>query len=128
SALVATLCYAPQPFVTNTWQLGLLQAAGGFAAGGLVPALAALMNLWAPSGNQGAIYGLDTSVNAAARSIAPMIGAAIAVWFGLHGVFGATAIVYLVIVMMTLYVVRKVSVQRGQAVALGLAVKGAGDD
>lgn len=128
SALVATLCYVPQPFVTNTWQLGLLQAAGGFAAGGLVPALAALMNLWAPSGNQGAIYGLDTSVNAAARSVAPMIGAAIAVWFGQRGVFGATAIVYLVIVMMTLQVVRQVSARRGEAAALGLAVKGAGDD
>lgn len=128
SALVAALCYLPQPFVTNVWQLGVLQALGGFAAGGLVPALAALMNLWAPSGNQGAVYGLDTSVNAAARSVAPMIGAAIAVWVGMRGVFGATAVVYLLIVLMTLHVVRQVSAQRGQAAALGLAIKGAGDD
>lgn len=128
SAAVAALCYLPQPFVTNIWQLGLLQALGGFAAGGLVPALAALMNLWSPQGNQGATYGLDTSVNAAARSVAPMIGAAIAFWVGMRGVFGATAIVYVLIVTLTFQIVRQVSARRGYAAALGVAIKGAGDD
>lgn len=128
ASFLAALCYLPQPFVTNAWQLGMLQALGGFAAGGLVPALASLMNLWAPAGNQGATYGLDTSVNAAARSVAPMVGAAIAFWVGLRGVFGATAIVYLLIIVMTMQIVRQVSARRGQAAALGLVMKGAGDD
>ena len=75
-------------------QLVILQALQGFAAGGLIPSLSSLMNLWAPTGNQGAIYGLDTSVNAAARSLAPMLGAAATAWFGLRGVFGATTVVY----------------------------------
>ena len=107
AAFVAALLYVPQPFVTSVWQLVLLQALQGFAAGGLIPSLSSLMNLWAPGGNQGAIYGLDTSVNAAARSIAPMIGAAAAVWFGLRGVFGVTTIVYVAIVLLALHVLRQ---------------------
>jgi DHA1 family multidrug resistance protein-like MFS transporter len=107
AALAAALLYAPQPFVNNVWQLVILQMMQGFAAGGLIPSLSALMNLWAPTGNQGAIYGLDTSVNAAARAVAPMIGAAAAVWFGLRGVFGATTLVYVTIVLLALNVLRK---------------------
>jgi DHA1 family multidrug resistance protein-like MFS transporter len=128
AALMAALLYLPQYFVTSAWQLALLQALTGFAAGGLVPALAALMNLWAPAGNQGATYALDTSVNAAARSVAPMIGAAVVFWVGLRGVFGASAVVYGVIVLLTIHVVRQVRADRGQAAALGLVLKGAGDD
>jgi DHA1 family multidrug resistance protein-like MFS transporter len=107
SAGVAALLYAPQPFVTHVWQLVVLQALQGFAAGGLIPSLSSLMNLWAPAGSQGAIYGMDTSVNAGARSLAPMVGAAVAVWFGLRGVFGATTFVYLGIVLLALYVLRR---------------------
>ncbi len=106
AALAAALLYAPQPFVQHVWQLVALQGLQGFAAGGLIPSLSALMNLWAPIGKQGAVYGLDTSVNAGARSISPMLGAAIAVWFGLRGVFGATALVYLAIGLLALQVVR----------------------
>ncbi len=107
AASIAALLYIPQPFVTNVWQLVVLQALQGFATGGLIPSLSALMNLWSPGGNQGATYGLDTSVTAAARSLAPMIGAAAAIWFGLRGVFGMAAVVYLSIVMLTLYVLHK---------------------
>jgi len=107
AAACAALLALPQVLVTSVWQLMILQALQGFAAGGLIPTLSALMNLWGPEGNQGAIYGLDTSVNAAARSVAPMIGAGVAVWFGLRGVFGATAVVYMGIVLLTLHVLRK---------------------
>lgn len=64
------------------------------------------MNLWAPGGNQGAVYGLDTSVNAAARSLAPMVGATATIWFGLRGVFGATTLVYVGIVLVGVFVLR----------------------
>jgi DHA1 family multidrug resistance protein-like MFS transporter len=127
AAFAAALLYLPQPFVHSAWQLALLQALVGFAAGGLVPALAALLNLWAPGGHQGATYGLDTSVMAAGRSVAPMIGATIAFWIGIRGVFAASAFVYLIIVVIAMQVVRQVRASRGQAAALGLALKGAGD-
>jgi DHA1 family multidrug resistance protein-like MFS transporter len=128
TAAVAALLYIPQPFVTSAWQLAIFQALGGFAAGGLIPALAALMNLWSPAGSQGATYGLDTSVNAAARSVAPMIGAALAAWLGMRAVFGGTAVVYLAIVVLALHVIRGVTRVRGRKAALGLALDGAGDD
>jgi DHA1 family multidrug resistance protein-like MFS transporter len=107
SAAIAAILYMPQPFVTAVWQLVILQALQGIAAGGLIPSLSSLMNLWAPAGYQGAIYGLDTSVNAGARSLAPMVAAAIAMGFGLRGVFGATALVYTVTVLLGLLVLRR---------------------
>ncbi len=120
AALATVLFYAPQPFVTAAWQLALLQALGGFAAGGLVPSIASLMNLWTPPGNQGATYGLENSVNASARIFSPMIGAAIAVWFGMRGVFGAAAVIYMAIAVLALIVV-KAAAGRGQAGVRGLA-------
>jgi MFS transporter, DHA1 family, multidrug resistance protein len=97
AAMLAALLYLPQAFVTTAWQLAILQALSGFAVGGLMPATAALMNLWAPVGNQGATYGLDNSVQAAARAVAPMLGATIALWLGMRGVFAGAALVYVVI-------------------------------
>ena len=97
AAMMAALLYLPQAFVTTAWQLAILQGLSGLAVGGLMPATAALMNLWAPVGNQGATYGLDNSIQAAARAVAPMLGAAIALWLGMRGVFAGAALVYVVI-------------------------------
>jgi len=104
SAAASVVLFLPQPFVTTTWQLVVLQALSGFAVGGMIPSVAALMNLWAPSGNQGATYGLDTSVNAAARSISPMLAAGVAYWIGLRGVFGMTALVYAAVMLTAIHV------------------------
>ncbi|MBP7961646.1 MAG: MFS transporter [Caldilineaceae bacterium] len=117
AALLAILFYLPQPFVTAAWQLVLLQGLSGFATGGLIPALAALMNLWAPQGNQGATFGVENSVNASARSIAPMIGAAVAVWFGQRGVFAAATVSYVAVAVIAVWVWRteRVGVRVGVA-------------
>ncbi len=88
------LVYVPQPFVTAAWQLVLLQALTGFADGGILPAIAALMNLKIPAGYQGATYGLSASVNSAARCLAPMLGAGFAIGFGIRSVFGLAAVIY----------------------------------
>lgn len=124
SSLVAALLYVPQPFVTAAWQLIALQALVGFAAGGLVPALAALMNLWSPPGSQGATYGVDTSVNSAARAVAPLIGAMVASWIGLRGVFGGTIVVYVLCVALGLAIARS---PRGAQAALDPALRTSGD-
>jgi len=99
SAVAAALLYLPQALVTSAWQLLALQALSGFAVGGMMPATAALMNLWAPAGNQGATYGLDNSVQVSARTIAPMVGAAIAVSFGMRGVYAGASVIYIVIAL-----------------------------
>jgi DHA1 family multidrug resistance protein-like MFS transporter len=94
SVLAAIGFYLPQPFVTAPWQLVMLQALTGLANGGMIPAVAALMNLQDSTGSQGAVYGLNASITAAGRSLAPMLGASMAIWLGLRSVFLAAACIY----------------------------------
>jgi DHA1 family multidrug resistance protein-like MFS transporter len=113
SAVAAALLYIPQALVTAAWQLIILQALSGIAVGGLLPATASLMNLWAPAGNQGATYGLDNSIQASARAVAPMAGAAIALWFGMRGVYGSAAVVYVIIAFVAWRVVNAAAQRQG---------------
>jgi len=100
------LAYVPQPFVTDAWQLVLLQAVTGFADGGILPSIGAMMNLQIPSGYQGATYGISSSVNSAGRCLAPMLGAAFAVSFGLRSVFGLAVVIYGMATLFALYIKR----------------------
>jgi MFS transporter, DHA1 family, multidrug resistance protein len=126
SAVAAALLYLPQAWVTAAWQLIVLQALSGIAVGGLLPATASLMNLWAPAGNQGATYGLDNSIQASARAVAPMAGAGIALWFGMRGVYGSAALVYVIIAIVAWRVVNAAA-QRQQESKLPLPSASPGD-
>lgn len=112
SALGAVLFYLPQPFVTAPWQLIILQGVTGFAIGGLLSPMAALMNLWTPPNTQGATYALDNSVAAAGRSLSPMIAVGVATWVGVRGVFGITALVYVVIAAQVLWMAQSMRERR----------------
>jgi DHA1 family multidrug resistance protein-like MFS transporter len=106
-SVLASVCfYLPQAFVNRTWQLILLQALSGFAIGGMIPSVNALMNLHAPLGNQGATYGLNASITAAGRSVAPLLGASFSMWFGMRSVFILSAAVYGLAALVVLYVHR----------------------
>ncbi len=107
SSILAAVLYIPQAFVTEAWHLAVLQGLSGIAVGGLIPSVAALMNLWAPGGSQGATYGLDNSVQASARVVAPMAAAALAALIGYHAVFFGAAVVYGVAVIVAWVVVTK---------------------
>jgi DHA1 family multidrug resistance protein-like MFS transporter len=91
----AALFYAPQFFVSEGWQLLVLQALTGAATGGMGPAISALLARYTPEGEEGVVYGLDNSVAAAARAAAPLVGAALAVWLGVAGIFVVVALVLL---------------------------------
>jgi len=93
-AIGAVLLYIPQAFVDGVWQLILLQGMAGFALGGLVSAPSALMAQYTQPGEEGAVYGLDNSVVAGSRAVAPMVGSTIALAFGLRGTFIASAILF----------------------------------
>ena len=60
--------------------------------GGVIPAISALLADYTDKGEAGAVYGLENSINAAARAVAPLIGSVVAVWFGLRSTFIATGI------------------------------------
>lgn len=90
SLLLSGLCYFPQALVSAGWQLLALQFVGGIAVGGTIPALGALLARYTPPGAEGAVYGLDNSITAGARALAPLLGAAVAEWLGLRSIFLVT--------------------------------------
>jgi DHA1 family multidrug resistance protein-like MFS transporter len=83
SGLAAALLYLPQAFVPNTTWLMLWQLLTGFAIGGTLSTLTALLVRFSPPGREGMIVGLDSSVAALANTIGPMVGAAAAAMLGL---------------------------------------------
>ena len=94
-SVIASICiYLLQAFVNAAWQLILLQALSGFAIGGVIPSISAQINLHTPMGNQGATYGVNASITAAGRGLAPMLGAIFAMWFGMRSVLVLSAVVY----------------------------------
>lgn len=93
SLAVAGLLFLPMTGVQAGWQILVLQALVGVAAGGIVPSISALQARFTRHGLEGAVYGLDNSIGSGARSLAPMIGSGIAVWWNLRGAFPMTAII-----------------------------------
>lgn len=96
SAFAAAALYLPQSLVTAGWQLLILQALVGVALGGIIPTISALLARYSRPGEEGAVYGLDNSINAGSRAAAPLLGAAVGFWFGLRATFVATALLFLV--------------------------------
>lgn len=100
---LAALFYLPQSLVTAGWQLLGLQALVGLALGGVSPILSSLLASYTNPAEAGAVYGLDNSVNAGSRTIAPTLGAAVAVAYGLRVTFVATGLLFLVALMLALW-------------------------
>jgi DHA1 family multidrug resistance protein-like MFS transporter len=95
STFAAALLYFPQSLVTEGWQLLLLFAAVGVAMGGIIPGISAMLSGFTSPGKEGAVYGLDNSIQAGARSIAPLLGSGVALLFGFRGTFIATGLVFI---------------------------------
>jgi DHA1 family multidrug resistance protein-like MFS transporter len=102
-ALGTGLFYLPQSLVQNAWQLLLLQAACGAALGGTLPALSALLAGYTLPGEEGSVYGLDSSVISGSRALAPLLGAAVAYGFGLRATFLATGLLFIALALLALW-------------------------
>ena len=101
--LAGALLYLPQGLVTAGWQLLILQALAGLALGGVVPSISAMLARLTAPGHEGAVYGLDNSIVSGTRSIAPLVGSAVAAGLGLRAVFPViTALFILAAVLGTL--------------------------
>jgi DHA1 family multidrug resistance protein-like MFS transporter len=96
------LSFLLQGVVTSGWQFLALQVLAGIAHGGVVTGVSALLARYTACGEEGAVYGLDNSINSGARAVAPMVGVAIAMWLGLRAVFGAAALFYLAAALLAL--------------------------
>ncbi len=95
AAVGAGIFYVPISAVGNVWQFIALLTITGAAAGGIMPAISALLAAYTEPGEEGAVYGLESSIMSAARTVSPMIGAMLVAWFGLRSVYAATGIVFL---------------------------------
>lgn len=94
-ALLSGLAYFPQSLVQEAWELLALQAVFGLALGGTLPSTSALLAAYTAQGEEGSVYGLDSSVVSGSRAVAPLLGAAVAQGFGLRATFTATGILFL---------------------------------
>jgi len=88
--------YSLQGQVTAWWQLLVLQALVGVAMGGVIPLISALLANYVKAGGEGSVFGLDNSINAAGRSIAPLLGAAVATARGYPATFLSAGTIFLV--------------------------------
>jgi DHA1 family multidrug resistance protein-like MFS transporter len=81
--------------VITGWQLLSFQVLAGIAMGGIMPIISALLANFSISGEEGAVYGLDHSISAAGRAVAPMLGAALAAAFSIRATFVACGLIFL---------------------------------
>jgi DHA1 family multidrug resistance protein-like MFS transporter len=87
--------YALLGFVTQGWQLLGLQALIGIALGGVVPVTSAMLANYVTQGGEGSAFGLDNSINAGGRALAPLVGAAAAAAWGYPAAFLTTGLIFL---------------------------------
>ncbi len=94
SAGASCLVFLPQAFAGHVWQLLVLQAVAGITIGGVFPAMAALLSNVSAGGHPGAIFGMENSVRSVARVIAPVVGSALALAFGLRSAYLAASMAF----------------------------------
>lgn len=90
-AVAAGLFYLPQAFATDARWLIVWQFCSGFAVGGTIATLTALLAKLTPQGRAGVVFGLDSSAMAASNALGPLAGAAAAAAYGLRAPFFLTA-------------------------------------
>ncbi|GMR11069.1 MAG: MFS transporter [Anaerolineae bacterium] len=95
SMFMAGLLYLPQSLATEAWQLLILMALVGVAMGGVIPSISSLLARYSHEGSEGVVFGLDNSVRAGARAVSPLVGAAVALAFGLRATFLATGLIFI---------------------------------
>jgi len=99
-AIASGLLLLPQAFVTEAWQLIVLYALTGAATGGLVSSPSALLAQFTDPGEEGVVYGLDNSIVAGGRALAPLLGSGLALWLGYRGVFMVAALLPVALVIL----------------------------
>jgi DHA1 family multidrug resistance protein-like MFS transporter len=115
SGLMAALCYLPQAFAPNPIWLVFWQLLTGFAVGGTLSTLTALLVQFSPKGREGMIFGLDSSVAGLANAIGPMAGASIAAGLGLQAPFILSAAVLGIGTLVVILWVREKTRELGHA-------------
>jgi DHA1 family multidrug resistance protein-like MFS transporter len=123
SAVACAVFYVPMAYVTDVLQLVIVNVLIGFGTGGVLPAISAMLAHLTPRGSAGSVYGIDNSVAAASRAVAPIVAGAIVTLTSLPGetnyrtIFLVTAVLFLVTAVVAargLKPVREVDAARSQ--------------
>ncbi len=89
--LFAGITYAPQAFVTQSYQLYLLRFVHGLFLGGILPTLYTLTSLNAPKERRGGILGITRGGHLLGNICGPVVGGWLAASFGIRSPFLYTA-------------------------------------
>ena len=103
SLLAAGLVYLPMAVVRDPWQLALLQALMGVAAGGLIPSANALIAHLTPVERRGAIFGLTAAISAVGGVVGPLAGAVLATGLGFRATFVVSGALLLAVAAMVIW-------------------------
>jgi MFS transporter, DHA1 family, multidrug resistance protein len=106
SVVGAGLIYLPMSIVGVPWQLVVLQALFGVAAGGLIPAANAIVANSTPPERRGAIYGVTASAGSLGGFIGPLACAGITATLGFRATFAAVGLLLLLLAGALAYVRR----------------------
>jgi len=102
STFACALLYIPMAYVTGVWQLILVNVLIGFATGGVMPSISAMLAHLTPPSVAGSAYGIDNSVSSASNAVAPVVAGAIVTFTSLPGdtnyrtIFLVTAAIFFV--------------------------------
>ncbi len=92
-AVAAGIFFVPQAFVHDPRWLIIWQFCSGFAVGGTLATLTALLAKLTPEGRAGVVFGLDSSAMAVSNATGPLAGAAVAAAWGLRAPFLLTSLI-----------------------------------
>lgn len=93
----AGLLYLPMAAVTGAWQLIVLQAMFGIAAGGLIPSANAIVAEWTPRERRGVSYGITAAAGSVGGTFGPLAGSAMAASVGFRATFLGTGLILLAV-------------------------------
>lgn len=85
--VLAVICFIPQAFVTNIWQLVFLRFLYGIQVGGLIPCMTAYIRQIAPLSIQGEVLGYNQSFRFLGNVAGPVLGGLLSGFFGISSVF-----------------------------------------
>ncbi len=103
SLVAAGLVYLPMAFVRDPWQLAILQALMGVAAGGLIPSANALIAHLTPIERRGAVFGLTAALSGVGGFVGPLLGATLATGLGFRSTFVAAGTLLLAVAVLVIW-------------------------
>lgn len=85
ATFASAILYIPMAYVADVWQLIFINVLIGFATGGVMPSISAMLAHLTPRSLAGSAYGIDNSVASASSALAPMVSGAIVTFTSLPG-------------------------------------------